>query len=318
MAEIGKDLKKAKELLGQGDLVAIPTETVYGLAGNAVEVTAVVKIFQVKNRPQFDPIIVHVANITQAKELVEAFPAKAEKLALKFWPGPLTLLLKKKSIIPDLVTAGMDKVGIRCPDHPLTQSLLQSLPFPLAAPSANPFGYVSPTRPDHVNDQLGDQIKYILDGGECKVGLESTIIGFENDRAIIYRLGGLRVEEIENEIGKVEIQLNSSSNPKAPGQLKSHYAPLKKVKLGNLPELLPQYSHLRVGVLAFQKGIEQVDPKNQIILSKSGNIEEAAQHLFAALRELDKKEIDVILAEFLPSDGLGKAINDRLRRASAD
>jgi L-threonylcarbamoyladenylate synthase len=169
-----------------------------------------------------------------------------------------------------------------------------------------------------VNDQLGDQIKYILDGGECKVGLESTIIGFENDRAIIYRLGGLRVEDIEKEIGKVEIQLNSSSNPKAPGQLKSHYAPLKKVKLGNLPELLPQYSHLRVGVLAFQKGIEQVDPKNQIILSKSGNIEEAAQHLFAALRELDKKEIDVILAEFLPSEGLGKAINDRLRRASAD
>jgi L-threonylcarbamoyladenylate synthase len=318
MAEIGKNLKKAKELLDQGDLVAIPTETVYGLAGNALDSKAIIKIFQVKNRPQFDPLIVHVANMAQAKELVESFPAKAEKLALKFWPGPLTFLLKKKSIIPDLVTSGMDTVGVRCPDHPLTQSLLQSLSFPLAAPSANPFGYVSPTRPDHVNDQLGDQIKYILDGGECKVGLESTIIGFENDRAIIYRLGGLRVEDIEKEIGKVEIQLNSSSNPKAPGQLKSHYAPLKKVKLGNLPELLPQYSHLRVGVLAFQKGIEQVDPKNQIILSKSGNIEEAAQHLFAALRELDKKEIDVILAEFLPSEGLGKAINDRLRRASAD
>jgi L-threonylcarbamoyladenylate synthase len=318
MAEIGRDLKKAKELLDQGDLVAIPTETVYGLAGNALDSKAIIKIFQVKNRPQFDPLIVHVANMAQAKELVESFPAKAEKLALKFWPGPLTFLLKKKSIIPDLVTSGMDTVGVRCPDHPLTQSLLQSLSFPLAAPSANPFGYVSPTRPDHVNDQLGDQIKYILDGGECRVGLESTIIGFENDRAIIYRLGGLRVEDIEKEIGKVEIQLNSSSNPKAPGQLKSHYAPLKKVKLGNLPELLPQYSHLRVGVLAFQKGIEQVDPKNQIILSKSGNKEEAAQHLFAALRELDKKEIDVILAEFLPSEGLGKAINDRLRRASAD
>ena len=318
MAEIGRDLKKARELLDQGNLVAIPTETVYGLAGNALDSKAIIQIFQVKNRPQFDPLIVHVANMAQAKELVESFPAKAEKLALKFWPGPLTLLLKKKTIIPDLVTSGMDTVGVRCPDHPLTQSLLQSLSFPLAAPSANPFGYVSPTRPDHVNDQLGDQIKYILDGGECRVGLESTIIGFENDRAIIYRLGGLRVEDIEKEIGKVEIQLNSSSNPKAPGQLKSHYAPLKKVKLGNLPELLPQYSHLRVGVLAFQKGIEQVDPKNQIILSRSGNIEEAAQHLFAALRELDKKEIDVILAEFLPSEGLGKAINDRLRRASAD
>ncbi|MBK8292047.1 MAG: threonylcarbamoyl-AMP synthase [Flammeovirgaceae bacterium] len=318
MAEIGRDLKKARELLDQGNLVAIPTETVYGLAGNALDSKAIIQIFQVKNRPQFDPLIVHVANMAQAKELVEPFPAKAEKLALKFWPGPLTLLLKKKTIIPDLVTSGMDTVGVRCPDHPLTQSLLQSLSFPLAAPSANPFGYVSPTRPDHVNDQLGDQIKYILDGGECRVGLESTIIGFENDRAIIYRLGGLRVEDIEKEIGKVEIQLNSSSNPKAPGQLKSHYAPQKKVKIGNLLELLPQYSHLRVGVLAFQKGIEQVDPKNQIILSRSGNIEEAAQHLFAALRELDKKEIDVILAEFLPSEGLGKAINDRLRRAAAD
>lgn len=318
MAEIGKNLTRAKELLDQGDLVAIPTETVYGLAGNALDSTAVVKIFQTKNRPQFDPLIVHVANMAQAKSLVESFPPKAEKLALKFWPGPLTLLLKKKNIIPDLVTSGMDTVGIRCPDHSLTQSLLQSLSFPLAAPSANPFGYVSPTRPDHVNDQLGDQIKYILDGGECRVGLESTIAGFENERVVIYRLGGLRIEDIESEIGKVEVQLNSSSNPKAPGQLKSHYAPLKKVKIGNLPELINQNAHLKPGLLTFQKKIGHVDPKNQIVLSESGNIEEAAQNFFAALRELDKKEIDVILAELLPENGLGKAINDRLRRASAD
>jgi L-threonylcarbamoyladenylate synthase len=262
MAEIGKNLTKAKELLDQGDLVVIPTETVYGLAGNALNVKAVIKIFQVKNRPQFDPLIVHVTNLVQAKELVESFPAKAEKLASKFWPGPLTLLLKKKDIIPDLVTSGMDTVGIRCPDHPLTQSLLQSLSFPLAAPSANPFGYVSPTRPDHVNDQLGDQLKYILDGGECRVGLESTIIGFENDRAIIYRLGGLCIEDIENEIGKVEVQLNSSSNPKAPGQLKSHYAPRKKVEIGNLLRIVSSiFKHLKVGVLAFQKGIERVGPQ---------------------------------------------------------
>ncbi|MBL7874716.1 MAG: threonylcarbamoyl-AMP synthase [Cyclobacteriaceae bacterium] len=318
MSEIGKNLTRAKELLDQGDLVAIPTETVYGLAGNALDSTAVVKIFQTKNRPQFDPLIVHVANMAQAKSLVESFPPKAEKLALKFWPGPLTLLLKKKNIIPDLVTSGMDTVGIRCPDHSLTQSLLQSLSFPLAAPSANPFGYVSPTRPDHVNDQLGDQIKYILDGGECRVGLESTIAGFENERVVIYRLGGLRIEDIESEIGKVEVQLNSSSNPKAPGQLKSHYAPLKKVKIGNLPELINQNAHLKPGLLTFQKKIRHVDPKNQIVLSESGNVEEAAQNFFAALRELDKKEIDVILAELLPENGLGKAINDRLRRASAD
>lgn len=318
MAEIGKNLTRAKELLDQGDLVAIPTETVYGLAGNALDSTAVVKIFQTKNRPQFDPLIVHVANMAQAKSLVESFPPKAEKLALKFWPGPLTLLLKKKNIIPDLVTSGMDTVGIRCPDHSLTQSLLQSLSFPLAAPSANPFGYVSPTRPDHVNDQLGDQIKYILDGGECRVGLESTIAGFENERVVIYRLGGLRIEDIESEIGKVEVQLNSSSNPKAPGQLKSHYAPLKKVKIGNLRELINQNAYLKPGLLTFQKKIGHVDPKNQIVLSESGNVEEAAQNFFAALRELDKKEIDVILAELLPENGLGKAINDRLRRASAD
>jgi L-threonylcarbamoyladenylate synthase len=317
MAEIGKDIIKAKQLLEKGNLVAIPTETVYGLAANALDPTAVVKIFSVKNRPHFDPLIVHVSNLDQANGLVESIPEKAKKLAQLFWPGPLTILLKKKTIIPDLVTAGMDTVGIRCPDHALTQSLLQSLSFPLAAPSANPFGYVSPTQPSHVNDQLGNRIDYILDGGECKVGIESTIVGFENDKAIIFRLGGLSIEAIEKEIGKVSIQLNSSSNPKAPGQLKSHYAPQKKVVLGNLSELIKKYDSKKIGILAFSKKDETVNPDHQIVLSKSGSTEEAAQRLFSALRELDKRDVEIILAEWVPETGLGKAINDRLHRAAA-
>jgi L-threonylcarbamoyladenylate synthase len=317
MAEVGKDIQKAKKLLEQGELVAIPTETVYGLAGNALDINAVTKIFKVKDRPYFDPLIVHVADLNSAHNLVEAIPAKAEELANKFWPGPLTILLKRKNIIPDLVTAGLETVGIRCPDHSLTNELLRSLDFPLAAPSANPFGYVSPTHPDHVNEQLGDKIKYILDGGECKVGIESTIVGFENNEPIIYRLGGLSVEQIESVIGKATVQLNASSNPQAPGQLKSHYAPRKKLILESLSTSIKKYQSSKVGVLCFQEKVIGIDPKNQRILSPTGSLEIAAQHLFSALRELDKLDIEIILAEEVPDEGIGRAINDRLRRAAS-
>lgn len=317
MAGIGKNIELAKQLLEAGELVAIPTETVYGLAGNALNEKAVLEIFKVKNRPQFDPLIVHVASLEQAKELVDDFPEKASQLADHFWPGPLTLLLKKKSHIPDLVTSGLDTVGIRCPDHELTLSLLRQLAFPLAAPSANPFGYISPTRPEHVNEQLGDKINYILDGGECAVGIESTIVGFENDLPVVYRLGGLSIEKIESIAGKVIIQLNTSSNPLAPGQLKSHYAPRTNMKLGNIAELIKTYGSNRVGVLTFQQQIISIPPDRQITLSPSGDMEEAAQRLFASLRTLDKQDIDIILAEEVPNVGLGKAINDRLRRAAA-
>lgn len=318
MAEIGSNIDTAKQFLEKGQLVAIPTETVYGLAGNALDERAVLEIFKVKDRPQFDPLIVHVASLSKARELVEDFPEQAEKLAAHYWPGPLTLLLKKKSHVPDLVTAGLDTVGVRCPDHELTRSLLHQLSFPLAAPSANPFGYISPTRPDHVNEQLGEKINYILDGGECQVGIESTIVGFENDLPVVYRLGGLSIEKIEAIVGKVSVQLNSSSNPKAPGQLKSHYAPRIKMKLGNLDELIKEYGHTRVGVLTFQNKIKEVAEDRQKTLSMAGSLDEAAQHLFAALRALDKMDVDMILAEEVPAIGLGNAINDRLQRAAAD
>src|SRR3989337_2200969 len=220
MAEIGTDIEKAKRLLQAGELVAIPTETVYGLAGNALNLSSVTKIFEVKGRPQFDPLIVHVPDFKAVPVYAREIPEQAKILAKQFWPGPLALLLNKKESISDLVTSGLDTVGLRCPDHPITHDLLKSLGFPLAAPSANPFGYVSPTRPEHVEEQLGNKIGYILDGGVCPVGIESTIVGFEYDMPVVRRLGGLTLEKIESIIGKVRVQINSSSNPKAPGQLR--------------------------------------------------------------------------------------------------
>lgn len=317
MAQIGADLQKAIALLQSDELVGIPTETVYGLAGNALSPKAIAKIFDVKDRPFFDPLIVHVSDIESAYHYVAHIPDKALLLAHHFWPGPLTLLLPKKPIIPDLVTSGLNTVGIRCPQHAITTQLLKLLPFPLAAPSANPFGYISPTNPQHVNQQLGDKINYILDGGECKVGLESTIIGFEQDQPIVYRLGGLSIELLEAVVGKVKIQLNASSNPAAPGQMKSHYAPAKKLIIGDLKNLVAAHAQQRIGILAFNREVSGIEISKQRILTHASDLSEAAQHLFAYLRELDQLSVDVILAEEVPPVGLGRAINDRLKRASA-
>jgi L-threonylcarbamoyladenylate synthase len=315
MAEIGTDIGKAAGHLKAGRLVAIPTETVYGLAGNALDAHAVATIFAVKNRPRFDPIIVHVTGLSQAARHVTDIPQTAKALADEFWPGPLTLLLKKNETIPDLVTAGMPEVGLRAPAHPLTQALLERLPFPLAAPSANPFGYISPTRPEHVNEQLGDQIPYILDGGPCTIGIESTIIGFnEEGQAELHRLGGLSINQIEAITGKVIIRTNTSSDPRAPGQLKSHYAPAKPLIVGDINKLLGAHKPSEVAVLTFSKSY---DLPYQVVLSERGDIEEAARNLFAAMRTLEKMPVKVILAGLVPDEGLGKAINDRLMRASA-
>jgi L-threonylcarbamoyladenylate synthase len=315
MALIGKDINKAKELLEHGELVAIPTETVYGLAANALNVDAVLQVFEVKSRPQFDPLIVHVANPDQAEKYAAEISLLAKKLMSKFWPGPLTIVLPKKKIIPDLVTSGMDTVGLRCPDHPLTHALLSELDFPLAAPSANPFGYVSPTTSQHVEDQLGNKINYILDGGPSLVGIESTIVGFENSNPVIYRMGGIAVEEIEKEIGLVSVQTQSTSNPKAPGQLISHYAPLKKVIIGKMRDLLQKYPAHSSAILSFK---EDFNSPFQRILSPTGSVNEAAKNLFSHLRELDKMPVDLLLVELIPDEGLGRAVNDRLRRAAGN
>lgn len=314
MAEIGKDVRRAKSYLEKGELVAIPTETVYGLAANALDPMAVAKIFIAKERPSFDPLIIHVSSVDQAIHFVDPIPDQARELINHFWPGPLTILLPKKSIIPDIVTSGLSTVGIRCPDHHLTQQLLKSLPFPLAAPSANPFGYISPTSAQHVQDQLGSKINYILDGGPCEIGLESTIIGFEEGSTVLYRRGGINEDQITKVVGPIKLKLSSSSNPLAPGQLESHYAPRKMFLLGDIESLEKKYSNVRKGVLRFQQNSNP--QKDTLYLSKSGDLNEAAKNLFTLLRQLDNMEVDIILAEPVPEVGIGKAINDRLRRAA--
>jgi len=318
MAEIGVDIEQAAAFLRQGKLVAIPTETVYGLAGNALDVKAVSSIFQTKNRPSFDPLILHVASLEQVSPFVSEFPEKLKRLAEAFWPGPLTLLLPRKSIVPDLVTSGLDRVAVRVPNHPLTLALLAQLDFPLAAPSANPFGYISPTQAAHVAAQLGAQIPFILDGGACAVGLESTIVGMEGEQVIIYRLGGLELSKIESVVGTVTVQAHSTSNPSAPGQLASHYAPQKPFILGNLGELVPQLIQQgkKVGVLSFSTHFPSLSADCQVVLSASQDLTEAAQRLFMAMRLLDESQAELIVAEFVPEIGLGRAINDRLKRAA--
>jgi len=317
VAEIGKDIQKAKGFLEVEQLVAIPTETVYGLAANALNPIAVARIFEAKERPTFDPLIVHTHSLQEVYEFVTEIHPSLLKLAQTFWPGPLTLLLPKKELIPNLVTSGLDRVGVRVPKHTLTLSLLKQLSFPLAAPSANPFGYISPTTSEHVQKQLGDKIAYILDGGSCEVGLESTIVGEEHGEIIVYRLGGLSIDDIETVVGKVTVQLNQSSNPKAPGQLKSHYAPKKPVYIGDLNVLQQQYAHQKIGAIVFGNDVSlsaSVIVKN---LSPTNNYQEAAVNLFSFLRELDEADVDVIITTLLPEQGLGSAINDRLKRAAA-
>jgi L-threonylcarbamoyladenylate synthase len=316
LAITGNQISEAKEFLLKGDVVAVPTETVYGLAGNALDKKAVLSIFEIKNRPSFDPLIVHTDSLEKVKTFVSDLPEKAHKLAEQFWPGPLTLLLQKKSIVPDLVTSGLDTVAVRIPNHPLILELLRTLEFPLAAPSANPFGYISPTSAAHVSAQLGDKIPYILDGGECEIGIESTIVGFENEDVVIYRLGGLAIDEIERVVGKVTIMPHSSSDPKAPGMLKSHYAPRKPLFLNYKETFGENTQDESTGYLLFDNFIAGVPKENQRVLSRTGDMREAAHNLFAYLRELDALPVKRILAERPPMKGLGLAINDRLQRAS--
>ena len=339
-AQIGIDINKAAELLSGGKLVAIPTETVYGLAANGLDSTAVAGIFAAKNRPTFDPLILHVGSIEQAKTLCSQWPAAAERLANAFWPGPLTLVLPKAHHVPELVTADNPTVAIRMPNNPLSLSLIRSLPFPLAAPSANPFGYVSPTCAQHVADQLGDRIDYILDGGDCAIGIESTIVSVSNDNQVtILRLGGLDIDSLSEVLGyPVSESLSMHSNPQAPGQLDQHYSPnssmvhIADFSIDAILEDLHAHPHDSRGFLWFsqqqaQGFIEQFDEKTQGSLTDSAwkhyhlsinhNDREAAMNLFGTLRQFDKDGRKRIYFSWAPENGLGRAINDRLKRASS-
>ena len=317
MSIISKDISKAVALLIAEDIVAIPTETVYGLAGNIYSEKAIKAIFETKKRPFFNPLIVHIPSVDSLSTIVDYIPKKAQLLTDAFWPGPITLVLKKLQNIPDLITAGKDTVAVRVPNHPVTLELLNQLKFPLAAPSANPFSSISPTTAQHVETYFKDNIKMVLDGGACKSGIESTIIGFENDEPIIYRLGSTSIEAIEAVVGTIQIKNKKEVTPDAPGMLERHYAPKTiTVLTDNVLDSIKKYSDKRIGLLVFNSEFESEAISSQIILSKNGSLEEAASKLYDALHQLDHQDLDIIIAEEFPDYGLGKSINDRLKRAT--
>jgi L-threonylcarbamoyladenylate synthase len=311
---------QAAEIIKKGGIVAFPTETVYGLGADAFNGLAVARIFEVKGRPYFDPLIVHVANSDNMEKLVKEIPPSAKKLMERFWPGPLTVVLLKGNNIPDIVTAGLPTVAVRMPNHPMALSLINESRCPIAAPSANPFGYLSPTTAEHVREQLGDQVDLILDGGPCPVGVESTIVSFLEGKSRLLRPGGVPLEEIQSIIGKVEVS-PTHDRPSAPGMLPRHYAPRTPIILDWNEKNIEFHKNKNVGLLVFQEEknhlkFSHMKFSHMEVLSKKGDMREAAANLFAAIRRLDGLNLDLILAEPIPEIGLGRAIMDRLRRAS--
>ncbi len=314
------NIKKAADIIKSGGLVAFPTETVYGLGADVFNPIAVSRIFEAKKRPFFDPLIVHIASLSSIKEITAEFGSIEQKLAEKFWPGPLTLVLPKRSIIPDIVTSGLSTVAVRMPANELARELIREAGTPIAAPSANLFGRISPTKAEHVFNQLGGNVDMIIDGGQCEIGVESTIIRIGDGRPVLLRHGGLPVEEIEKITGKVNLNIpaaitDDSERVESPGQLPYHYSPvtplvlienIKNVKIGNL----------KAGLLAFTRPQINLPFFKMEILSETGNIREAAANLFSCLTNLDAAGLDIIYAEIVPEKGLGTAIMDRLTKAA--
>lgn len=304
-------LERAAGLLAEGAVVAFPTETVYGLGGDATSDLAVARIFEAKGRPRFNPLIVHVADMATARRVAQ-FDARAEAVAAAFWPGPLTLVLPLRPAagISDLVTAGLPTVAVRLPAHPVARALLAAFGGPLAAPSANPSGRVSPTRAEHVLSGLSSRIAAVVDGGACAVGVESTILGLDGEPALL-RPGGIPVEALEACLGTPLATGGDAARPSAPGQLASHYAPAAPVRLDVTgPEAAAEPGAFWIG---FGPGAAGAD----LNLSPSGDLVEAAANLFHFLREADARAKGPILVSPVPDRGLGRAINDRLRRAAA-
>lgn len=305
-------IRTAAELLRAGSLVAFPTETVYGLGGDATNGRAVAAIFAAKGRPRFNPLIVHVADAAHA-EIHGRLTPLAKRLADAFWPGPLTLVLDRKpgSNLSDLVTAGLDTVALRVPDHPIAQALLRASERPLAAPSANRSGGLSPTQATHVEADLGADVALILDGGPTAHGLESTVLDARGQTPVLLRPGAVTAETIEAVLGAPLLRLPyDKARPSAPGQLESHYAPRARVRL-NATKVSPGEA-----LLAFGPDLPQAAGP-VINLSPTGDLMEAAAKLFAALRALDETDAGTIAVMPIPEEGLGEAINDRLRRAAA-
>ena len=317
-----KAITEAAEYITEGKLVAFPTETVYGLGANALDDKAVRKIFEAKGRPTFNPLIVHVPDLESAQELAE-FNEIARSVADKFWPGSLTMILprRKDSSVSEICTAGLDTIALRVPSHPAAQDLLRRAEVPIAAPSANRSGEPSPTAPIHVKDSLGDNVDFILAAGKCTVGLESTVLDVSVNPPVILRSGGVTKENLQQIIPDIEYISETTSTPKSPGQTLKHYAPSVPVRL-NAIDLEEGEALLAFGSTKFigvkTGGSAASLPESQIRnLSENGDLEEAASHLFAYLRELDQPQHKAIAVMNIPEKGIGVAINDRLYRAAA-
>jgi len=345
LAPTPENLQRAAEALRRGELVGMPTETVYGLAADARNPSALARVFEVKQRPFFDPLIVHIAETSDLDDLCHV-SQEAEILMGAFWPGPLTLVLAKKESVPDLATSGLPSVAVRMPAHPVARALLRAAGLALAAPSANPFGGLSPTTAEHVAAAFATGIDCVLDGGPCEIGVESTVVGWENGEARLLRAGGIPLEAIEKALGKKVLPPapageagEAQTGPQlSPGALPWHYAPrtpLKLLETGTMATATPGDGNedtdtaslplsARAGLITFGPeagpsgripagvNIERVEN-----LSPAGRLDEAAANLFAALHRMDGAGLDVIYAPLVPETGLGRAINDRLRKAAA-
>jgi L-threonylcarbamoyladenylate synthase len=318
--------------LRAGGLVVFPTETVYGLGANALDARAVARVFAAKDRPAFDPLIVHLADasaIGACAEPADADDPRVARLAARFWPGPLTLVLRKRAIIPGIVTAGLPTVGLRVPDHPVARALIRTAGVPVAAPSANRFGGLSPTRAAHVVAGLGSRVDLVLDGGRCRVGVESTVVLLAAGRAVLLRPGGLAVEAIEAEIGPLEVPDDAAPGTAelAPGRAGAHYAPRAPLELADPRDpaaagLFAAHAGERVGLLAASDAGRAVaeaigGPFAAVeILDADGDLVGTAARLFDALHALDAADLSRIVAEPVGESGLGRAVMDRLRRAA--
>jgi len=336
------DLERAAQALREGKLVAIPTETVYGLGANAFDESAVTRVFEAKARPTFDPLIVHIARIDDIGLVARDVPQSALTLARALWPGPLTMILPKRPEVPDIVTAGLPTVAVRFPKHPVAQRIIELAAVPVAAPSANPFGYISPTTAAHVIATLKDSVDFVVDGGPCDVGVESTVIDMTGARPVLLRPGGMALEAIEAVIGSVVIPKRTVHQAgmalSSPGQTLRHYAPstpLYLFEMGGLEDALhistlsPEQGpavhastilHPSVALVYSPARASQIEALHLFdaveVLAPSGDMREAAARLFSLLHEFDSCKFRAIYAERVPEAGLGRAINDRLYRAS--
>ena len=320
MKNISEDILFAKSVLEKGNLVAIPTETVYGLAANPFKEDAVDKIYKLKNRPKNNPLIIHCHSIEQIEKYVKEIPKDAYELAKQFWPGPLTILLKKNNLIPDFVTAGSEYAAFRIPNHPITLELLKSIDYPLVAPSANPSNRVSPTKAIHVYDYFKETIDFILDGGDCIEGIESTIVHFDDGTPKILRPGSVTFQQLFYVTPSIEMNQEIQDEPQAPGMSKKHYSPLtpfttiEKIEIKKIIKYQSEYP--KIALITQKKDFISIKNIDVFSLSEKGDLTQIATNLYDTLITLDSKKYDLIITELAPEVGVGIAINNRLKRAN--